>query len=178
MRDGSVHQEDAASTQGAFNGQGTHGARTHASQAVEDADTDTLQELGQTLEALAHTIERRTARVNARTQVAMRDNPWATVGIAGFAGAAIAMVVLPARSRSSNRTHFLSRLQDMEMPHISMPSVPIQAPSLPSRKTLVQYAEQAADAITKIDPSALSTERLGGVGEFLSSALSKIAPRK
>lgn len=178
MRDGSVHQEDTASTQGVFNGQGIHGAHTHAAHTVEDADTDTLQELGQTLESLAHTIERRTARVNARTQVAMRENPWVTVGIAGVAGAAVAMVVLPARSRSGQQTHFLSRLQDVEMPRIPMPSVPIHAPSLPSRKTLAQYAEQAADAITKIDPSALSSERLGGVGEFLSAVLAKIAPRK
>lgn len=173
MREGSAHQEDVSETQGVFNGRGTHSA-----DVVEDAGAGTLEELRQTLESLTRTIERRAARVSARTRSSMRENPWMTVGIASLVGAAIAVIALPARSGSARPRHLLPRLGDMEMPRISMPSVPVHAPRLPSRKTLAQYAEQAADAITRVDPNAFSSQRFAGLGDVLRAAWEKLTAQK
>src|SRR5690606_7407735 len=117
-----------------------------------------LSEMRDDLSRLAGVVgriaEHRVSRTRVRAEIAMRENPWATVGIAATAGFLAAALFVPRSSRTHarrNRRHSfdlsdLGRQVQASIPQFSMPNV--------DTKPLASRLEQVVDQVSRMDAQA------------------------
>lgn len=141
-------------------------------------DDDLLVTLRSAMADLAAVSEKRAARAAARTQAAMAANPWLTVAGAVTVGAIVAIAATRNRAHASRSVSVAG--YNVPVPTFTVPSLPnVTAGS--AITTLGGYAERMIDAISRTDPKALSSERVGeamdGVRGLLSS-VRDLLPRR
>lgn len=107
---------------------------------------------------VARVAENRVNRTQIRAQIAMRENPWATVGIAAAAGCLAAILIAPRSGSSSSRRnrHQNFNFSDLGR-HMQMPSLPhFSMPSMPNVDTrpITSRLEQVVDQVSRMDAQA------------------------
>lgn len=145
--------------------------RRAAAPGEEAGQEAVLEQLRSTVDELAKITQRRAARLNVAAQSTIRAYPWTTIGIAALGGALIGTAVFGRRSRSARSEWYAS------LPSVSLPPISYPSGLLVDRKTIADYAERAADAISSVDPQAFSAEKLGALRELASRAWSGLTKR-
>jgi len=143
---GSGHLDKDASTQIKATGTGSHG---------EAGLLEMRDDLSKLAGVVAHVTEHRMNRAQVQAQIAMRENPWATVGIAAAAGCLLAILITP-RSRSGSTRR--SRSQHFDFGdlgrYVQMPSVPQFSMPHVNTTPITSRLEQVVDQVSRMDAQA------------------------
>lgn len=134
----------------------TTGAENH-----RHDDTGLLEmrdDLSKLAGVVARVAENRVSRTRVKAQLAMRENPWATVGIAAAAGCLVAMLIVPRSGSRSSHRNWRQNLDFSDLGrHMQMPSMPhFSMPSMPNVDTrpITSRLEQVVDQVSRMDAQA------------------------
>jgi hypothetical protein len=130
-----------------------------------EADRDgVVEQLRSTMRELSDVAQQRAKRLKLAGQSAVRNHPGTTIGLATAGGVLIAAIIIVARSRRKFSRRFASMPADWSNVATAPSTFPSHAAM--NRQKIVDYAERTAEAIARIDPQALSGEKLNALQEF------------
>lgn len=131
------------------------------------------EDLSRLAGVVAHVAEHRVSRARVKTQVAMRENPWATVGIAAAVGCLAAVLIAPL-TRSSGRR---SRSQNFDFSdlgrYIQMPSMPQFTMPHVNTKPITSRLEQVVDQVSRMDAQTAGPA-IEKIKDWFDAAMSRI----
>lgn len=124
------------------------------SAAQSHGDTGLLEmrdDLSKLAGVVASVAENRVSRTRVKAQIAMRENPWATVGIAAAAGCVLAVMLAP-RSRHRSTTH-RNRWQNFDLSDLGRYVQSVPQFSIPNinTKPITSRLEQVMDQVSRMD---------------------------